>query len=323
MRKKKHLVETIAQMARYNPFFEKVGFKYLWDTASGRPVLYYPLTEAAEVHLNSFFERDEVAKEHGGRLCVSRYGKVEPLDGPVEFRDVFMLFENELDVEGLPKELRDLLEAFGVRSRVIQRQILREINLDIQPGEVIVIVGASGAGKTTFLRLIWGACRGLAGSKYRPTSGYIKTPSNSKVGVLIPGECEPDFEDKSILEHLYEKIRDVRAAVEVLNKCGLSDAVLYRAKYSELSTGQKERARLASLLAERPNLLLIDEFAAHLDTLTAMRIARRLSSLIRESGMTAIIVTHRKEIIRALAPDRVLFVGYGTIKESKLEGLVS
>ncbi|WP_228546741.1 hypothetical protein [Hyperthermus butylicus] len=47
MKRAKHVVETIAQMARYNPFFEKAGFYYMWDTASSRPVLMYPLTEEA------------------------------------------------------------------------------------------------------------------------------------------------------------------------------------------------------------------------------------------------------------------------------------
>ena len=51
MRMRKHLVETIAQMARFNPFFEKAGFYYVWDTASGKPVLYKPLTREAEEYL--------------------------------------------------------------------------------------------------------------------------------------------------------------------------------------------------------------------------------------------------------------------------------
>ncbi|HDI86216.1 MAG TPA: ATP-binding cassette domain-containing protein, partial [Candidatus Korarchaeota archaeon] len=140
---------------------------------------------------------------------------------------------------------------------------------------------------------------------------------NARVAVLIPGEQEPEFGDESILEHVYAKLGDERTAVEVLNRCGLSDAVLYRARYRELSTGQRERARLASVLAERPNVLLVDEFAAHLDALTAMRIARALGKLAREAGITALVVTHRAEVIRALDPDRILFVGYGTVSESR------
>ncbi|MDK2984216.1 MAG: uncharacterized protein PWP19_1694 [Thermococcaceae archaeon] len=313
MRKRKHIVETIAQMARFNPFFEKVGFKFLWETASGRPVLFYPLTEEAKEYIERFLKEDPYAPKDG-RLWRPSYGKVEPLKGSIVFKNVSKVFESELDIKGLPEEIRFLLEAFGVRHRVIQRPVLRNLNFEVKPGELVAVVGASGAGKTTLIRLLLGAALGYWEEKYRPTSGEIKVPDNVKVSALLPGEQEPIFGDESILEHVYRKIGDLNAAVEVLNRSGLSDAVLYRAKFSELSTGQKERAKIASLLAEKPNLLLMDEFAAHLDTLTAMRVAKKVSEILREAGITALIITHRPEVVKALDPDKVLFVGYGTAK---------
>jgi len=96
--------------------------------------------------------------------------------------------------------------------------------------------------------------------------------------------------------------------------CGLSDAVFYRAKFSELSTGQKERAKLASLLAEKPNVLIIDEFTAHLDALTARRVARKLSEIARKAGITVIVATNRSEVLDALVPDKIVYVGYGSVK---------
>ncbi|NJE06103.1 GNAT family N-acetyltransferase [Thermococcus sp. M36] len=320
MRKRKHLVETIAQMARYNPFFEKVGFRFLWETASGRPVLFYPLTEKAVDYIERFLKEDPYAPKDG-RLWRPSYGRVEPLAGPIVFKNVSKVFESELDINGLPEEIQGLLMAFGVKHRVIQRPVLRNLNFEIKPGELIAVVGASGAGKTTLLRLILGAANRWWEEKYRPTSGEIAVPDNVRAAVMIPGEFEPSFGSESILEHVYRKLKDLNAAVEVLNRTGLSDAVLYRARYSELSTGQKERARIASLLAEKPNLLLIDEFAAHLDTLTAMRVAKKVAQMIREAGITALIITHRPEVLKALDPDRVLFVGYGTARvQSKSEG---
>ena len=313
MRKRKHIVETIAQMARYNPFFEKVGFKFLWETASGRPVLFYPLTDEAREYIERFLKEDPYAPKDG-RLWRPSYGKVEPLKGPIVFRKVSKVFESELDIEGLPEEIQELLLAFGVKHRVIQRPVLRDLNFEIRPGELIAVVGASGAGKTTLLRLILGSANGWWEERFRPTSGEIEIPDNVRVSAMIPGEFEPSFGSESILEHVYRKIRDLNAAVEILNRAGLSDAVLYRAKYTELSTGQKERARIASLLAEKPNLLMIDEFAAHLDTLTAMRVAKKVGEIIREAGITALIITHRPEVLKALDPDKVLFVGYGTAK---------
>lgn len=98
MRKRKHIVETIAQMARYNPFFEKVGFKFLWETASGRPVLFYPLTEEAKEYIERFLKEDPYAPKDG-RLWRPSYGKVEPLSGPIVFKDVSKVFESELDVK--------------------------------------------------------------------------------------------------------------------------------------------------------------------------------------------------------------------------------
>ena len=313
MKKRKHVVETIAMMARYHPFFEKVGFKYLWDTASGRPVLYYPLTPEAEERIRRFLEEDPYARRHGGRLYVPSYGGITKLPSPVRLSGVWKSFENVLDIAQLRKELAEALLAFGVTRRVVQRQVLRDVNLEVKPGEVVVLAGLSGAGKTTLLRLIAGKALRLGGSQYAPDRGTVEVPEGIAVSVLFPGEMEPVFGQEPILEHMYNKLGDVRAAIEVLNMSGLSDAVFYRARFSELSTGQKERAKLASLLAEKPSLMLIDEFAAHLDALTARRVARNLSKIARRHGITLVVSTHRREVIDALAPDKLVYVGYGNV----------
>ena len=320
MKRMKQLVEVIAQMARYNPLFEKVGFIYLWETASGRPVLYYPLTDIAKQKIENFLKTDEYAKEHGGKLHKPRYEINEPINSPIILQNVSKVYRSALDIEKISKEFQDVLKAFGVSKRVIERAVLRDVNLTINPGEVVVIVGISGAGKTTLLRLIYGALTKLNDERYLPTSGEIYTPSNVKVAALIPGEIEPVFGSESILEHVANKLGDLIAGIEVLNICGLSDAVLYRARFYELSTGQKERAKLASLLAERPNVLIIDEFTAHLDTLTAMRVSRKLSEIVRKFKITLIIATNRKEVIACLNPDKIVYVGYGGIRiEEKIK----
>lgn len=322
MKKPKQIVETIAMMARYHPFFEKVGFKYLWDTASGRPTLYYPLTKEAEERINNFLNTDPVASKHKGRLYVSRYTGIDPLEGPVRLKGVWKSYESVLDISALSPPLAEALKAFGVTRRVVQRQVLREVNLEIQPGEIVVLAGISGAGKTTLLRLIAGRALILGETKYNPDRGEVELPNNTKIAVLFPGEIEPNFGYEPLLQHVYNKLGDVYAAIEVLNMSGLSDAVFYRARFSELSTGQKERAKIASLLAEKPNLILIDEFAAHLDSLTARRLARNLGKIVRKHNITLVVSTHKKEVIDSLTPDKVVYVGYGTlfIEEKRLNG---
>jgi len=81
----------------------------------------------------------------------------------------------------------------------------------------------------------------------------------------------------------------------------------------QLSTGQRERFLLALLLAGRPDLLLVDEFAAHLDGPNARQLARALARLAREVGITLVVSSHRVEVRAALEPDRIVYVGYGSV----------
>ncbi len=305
MKKEKHLVETIAQMARFNPFFERVGFKYLWDTKSGRPVLYYPLTEKAKRIMEGFLRTDPVARTHGGRLYREAYRPADPITEPIVMRGVTKYYESVLNSEELPENIRDVLLAFGVDRRRVQKYVLRDANLEIMPGDVVAIIGASGAGKTTLLRL-------LAGVDV-PDNGEVIIPRNAVIGILIPWEREPDFGDETILEHMYNKTKDIVAAIEILNLSGLSDAVFYRARFSDLSTGQKERAKIASILAEGPNVLIIDEFAAHLDTQTAKKVTRKIAQISRKFGITTILVVHRPDVLDVLNPDKIVYVGYGGV----------
>ncbi len=313
MRVAKEAIETIATMARYNPFLEKVGFVYLWDTAGGRPVLYYPLSATAERRIAHFLRHDPVAREHGGKLYRSRFPTVEKLAGPLILRRLTKSYTNRLTLEHLSPAVQQLLEAFGVKHRVIQKFIFREAEIEIVPGGVHVLLGASGAGKTTLLRLLYGVTVGVDHPLYQPESAEVTVPENVRVAALIAGEVEPEFGDLPLAEALYQLTGDEGLAVEVLNETGLADAVLYRAPFRELSTGQKERARLAALLARQPNLLLVDEFAAHLDPLTAVRLARRLAHLARSKNLTLVLVTHRTEVIEALEPDLLYLMGYGTL----------
>lgn len=310
MRRGKKLVEVIAQMARFNPFFEKAGFKYLWDTSSGKPVLYLPLTDDAEERIEKFLQTDKYAK-HRGKLFISRYGEVEKLSSHIIFENVTKIFSNEIDIKISP-EVSEILQAFQVGHRRIQREVLRNLSIRISPGEILCVVGASGAGKTTFLRIL--ACSAMKRKEEKcvPDSGYVKVPDNVRAAVIIPDEFEPEFGDHSIIEHVFRKCGDPYVAVEVLSACGLSDAILYRAKFHELSTGQKERAKLASVFAEKPNLIIIDEFAAHLDPLAAKRVARKVAEMCRKAGITLIVATHRREVKDALAPEKTLHIGYGT-----------
>lgn len=313
MRRSKVIVETVAMMARYNPFFERAGFCYLWDTASGRPVLFRGLVPKAEAAIQRFLTTDPAALHHRGHLYCPTLEPADPLAGPIQLLHVRKAYRRSLDVARLHPALQAVLRAFGVERRVVETVVLRHLDLDIQPRELVVLIGASGAGKTTLLRLLWAAASGQRGTRFRPDAGLIRIPQNVSPAALLPGELEPQWGREPLLQRIVEATGDVVAAMELLNAVGLSNTVLWRALPSELSTGQRERARLALLLAERPNLVLIDEFAAHLNPALAARVARKVAALLRRLAITAVIATHRPEVVAALEPDRVLVVGYGGI----------
>ena len=71
------------------------------------------------------------------------------------------------------------------------------------------------------------------------------------------------------------------------------------------------------MLASKPNLLIIDVFAVHLDALTAQRVARKLGTIAKSAGITMIVSTNRPEVIKALGPTKIIYVGYGTARVVK------
>jgi len=119
------------------------------------------------------------------------YEPVEPIGSPIVLRGVWKGYRSMLDIDRLPESLKEVLRAFGVERRLVERHVLREAHVRIEPRSITAVVGASGAGKTTLLRLIIGASGKKISADYFPDRGSVEAPDNVKLGCLIPGECEP------------------------------------------------------------------------------------------------------------------------------------
>lgn len=213
-------------------------------------------------------------------------------------------------------ELKDVRKSFG------KNEVLKGINLQIDKGEVVVIIGPSGSGKSTVLRTM--------NYLEEPTSGHVivdgmdlsdKNKLNAvrtEVGMVFQNFNL--FPHMTVLDNLILAPVNVRKtdkkeaqdiAMKLLERVGLADkAQMYP---DSLSGGQKQRVAIARALAMKPKVMLFDEPTSALDPEMVREVLDVMKSLAEE-GMTMVIVTHEMGFAKEVA-DRVLFVDGGLILE--------
>lgn len=203
--------------------------------------------------------------------------------------------------------------------------VLHEINLEIEDGEFIAIMGPSGSGKSTLMNII-GFLDSPSSGDYELNGEKITTfhenqlagLRNKHIGFvfqqffLLPRlNAQKNVEAPLVYADLKKKER-VKRAEEMLAKVGLSDRM--RHLPNELSGGQKQRVCIARALVNNPEIILADEPTGALDTKTGSQIMDLFTELNRE-GKTVIIVTHEEEI--AAYADRTIFLRDGVITEDR------
>lgn len=190
-----------------------------------------------------------------------------------------------------------------------ERQVLHDIHLQLQPGEVVVLVGPSGAGKSTLAKLVAGA--------WPCASGHLSPHAGTGVGYL-PQEVE--LHDGTVAENIARLgMPQPGAVVGAAQHAGLHELVLrlpkgYDTPLGEgghpLTPGQSQRVALARALYGSPQLLVLDEPSAHLDD-AGERALRDVLRNIRASGATVLLVTHRQNLLDLA--DRVLVLERGAL----------
>ncbi len=209
--------------------------------------------------------------------------------------------------------LHGLTKHFGAHA------VVRDVTLDVEPGELIVLLGPSGCGKTTTLRLIAGFVT--------PTEGDIRLDGRS-IAALPPHRREMGivFQSYALFPHL-TVARNVAFGLE-MRRMG-SDVTEARVTEMlrlvkleamagrlprELSGGQQQRVALARALAIHPRLLLLDEPLSNLDAALRQEMAREIRLLQRAGGITTIMVTHDQTEAMAMA-DRLVVMHEGRVQQ--------
>ncbi|MBH8601516.1 ABC transporter ATP-binding protein [Thermoactinomyces sp. CICC 23799] len=208
-------------------------------------------------------------------------------------------------------------QPFGTRLNLkdLQKQydgrlILDHINLQITPGEFIAVVGRSGTGKSTLLRLIAGIEKTSGGKIIQ--DGEFLTGINSAARMMFQESRLLPW--KKVFQNVALGIRDKRHRKEktelMLEKVGLDQ---YKDEWPRiLSGGQRQRVALARALVSRPRLLLLDEPLGALDAFTRIEMQKLIEELWQEQKFTALLVTHDVEEAVTLA-DRVILLKDGKV----------
>jgi sulfonate transport system ATP-binding protein len=195
-----------------------------------------------------------------------------------------------------------VVSAHGLNKHFDGQPVLRDLSLDIAQGEFVALLGRSGSGKSTFLRVL-GALDG-------DVSGDIRVPRRRAVVFQDPRLFPWQRVLRNVLVGLPRDARTKARARLALEEVGLSHRV--DAWPRTLSGGEAQRVALARALVRAPELLLLDEPFGALDALTRIRMHRLLQDLYRRHRPAVLLVTHDVDEAIVLA-DRVLVLREGRI----------
>ena len=216
-------------------------------------------------------------------------------------------------------EFQDVKKSY--RMGEVRIEALRGVSFTVEEGEVCVVVGASGAGKTTILNILGGMdC--LTSGKVFLDGEEISAYSKKKLTAYRRYDVGFVFQFYNLVQNLtaLENVelasqicKNPLDAAEVLEKVGLKERMGNFP--SQLSGGEQQRVAIARALAKNPKLFLCDEPTGALDYNTGKAVLKLLQDTCRNSGVTVIVITHN-QAITAMA-DRVITVKSGTITDMR------
>ena len=204
--------------------------------------------------------------------------------------------------------------------------ILKDINLELKPGELVALVGSSGSGKSTLLH--------IAGLLEPPTQGSVLINGQDAwaqsdaqrtalrrdhIGFVYQfHHLLPEFsaQENVALPQIMKGISRAKAmdrALALLKTLGLEDRATHRP--SRLSGGEQQRVAILRAMANNPHILLADEPTGNLDEETAQRVLDELIRLVREQNVAALIVTHDLSLAQKM--DRIYHLTQGALGEKK------
>ena len=210
-----------------------------------------------------------------------------------------------------------MLELKKIRKSYEGIEVLKNINLKIEKGEIVSILGPSGCGKTTLLNLVLGLTQVSEGRIIFDGEDITQMPMEKR-GFNIVFQDYALFPNLNVYENIVYGLKNkpnistTKEVQDLINLLGLGKHLTK--KIEELSGGQKQRTALARTLVMKPKILLLDEPLSALDGVIKESIKQKIKEIARDFKLTTIIVTHDPEEALTLS-DKVLIVNEGQISQ--------
>jgi putative ABC transport system ATP-binding protein len=233
-------------------------------------------------------------------------------------------------------EIREMTKVYGMDNGSTERSIavhaLRGVNLEVEPGEFVAIMGSSGSGKSTLMNILGCLDRPTAGT-YILDGEDVSHLSKNRLAEVRNHKIGFVFQSYNLLPRLtavknvmlpllyngenHRSDAEIRErAIAVLESVGLGDRVEHRP--TEMSGGQQQRVAIARALINEPSIILADEPTGNLDSQSSLEIMDLLHELHDGQGVTIVMVTHEPDI--AEHAERVVLLHDGEIVSDKLNG---
>lgn len=260
-----------------------------------KPVYMLGLTRSAELHV---------------RNRVSTPARPLVPDRSSQKEDPWCLAVNDINIVASATadkslESRQIQEAFNIVAEQFETITTDGLDLCLRGGEIVLVTGASGNGKSLLLRTVAWYASGKK-KKWAPTSG-ISTQAKTVGAAVKVGTMVVPRRRQSPISLIMKRGLSLTESMQVLASAGLGEAQLFVRPSSTLSTGQRYRLSLALALAAKPRLLIVDEFCECLDEYSAAAVCRRLRREVERRNIGALVATTAGDrVVSELRPERIL-----------------
>lgn len=215
--------------------------------------------------------------------------------------------------------MKDKIVVDGLSKRFSGNEVLNNISFSVKEGEFLSVLGSSGCGKTTLLRILIGLLEPTSGKIFKDGQDitYL-SPSKRKMGIVFQNYAL--FENMTVLQNveyalkINKETKDTsrETAVKLIERVGLSEHMNKRP--GKLSGGQQQRVAIARTLAMNNDIIMFDEPMSALDVDTRLSLRSEIKSIQKEFGSTIIYITHDQEEAFAMS-DRIMILKDGIIEQ--------